>query len=175
MQPKTDRWSLLSAGHKRIKTRCQTQHVTSLANKYWQVTELTSPNDKCKRNLPSESFLRYLSKMPPDATSNIVDRNTLCFDWQQNKQYKRNSQHEILFPATSNAYFVTWHCPRSWARISSIKLMIFDGDFCPFPFVFCPLNLTYSTTKVNICLSTYLLFCLLCPQRVTLSCHWYNS
>lgn len=89
MQPKTDRWSLLCAGHKRIKIRCQTQHVTSLANKYLQLTELTSPEDKCKRNLPSESFLRYLSKTPLDATSDIVDRNTLCFDWQQNKQYKR--------------------------------------------------------------------------------------
>lgn len=90
--------SLLSAGHKRIKIRCQTQHVTSLANKYLQLTELTSPNDKCKRNLPSESFLRYLSKTPLDATSNIVDRNTLCFDWQQNKQYKRNSRawHPLL-------------------------------------------------------------------------------
>lgn len=135
VQPKTDRWGLLSAGHKRIKIRCQAQHVTSLANKYLQLTELTSPKDKCKRNLPSESFLRYLSKIPLDATSNIVDRNTPCFDWRQNKQYKRNSQHEILFPATSNAYFVTWHCPRSWARISSIKLMIFDWWFLSFPYV----------------------------------------
>lgn len=139
MQLKTDRWSLLSAGHKRMKIRCQTQHVTSLANKYLQLTELTSPNDKCKRNLPSESFLRYLSKIPLDATSNMVNQfdwqNTLCFDWQQNKQYKRNSQHEILFPATSNAYLITWHCPRSWARISSIKLMIFDWWFLSFPHV----------------------------------------